>query len=186
MEENIVEQIRKFVEKECKKSSSKYGFEPYRDHFIPVVNNAKQLTKKIGGDIEIVEISAWLHDIGSIICGRENHHITGAEIAEKKLRELNYPEKKIEHVKKCIMNHRGSIDNNLESVEEQIIAEADTIDAFDKIAGLFEVAFIWEKKDRYEAKKSVKQKLMNKWNKLSEESKELIKPKYDAVILLLK
>ncbi|MCK4919385.1 MAG: hypothetical protein KAS01_03275, partial [Candidatus Pacebacteria bacterium] len=75
-EENIVEQVRQFVEDECKKPTSKYGSEPYLFHFVPVHKYAKVLAEKLGVDSEIVELSAWLHDIGSIIDGRENHHIT--------------------------------------------------------------------------------------------------------------
>lgn len=181
---NIVEEIKRFVEGECRKNL--LGNEILINHFIPVVNYSKKLAGKKEVDLEIVEIAAWLHDIGSIIYGRENHHITGAEIAERKLRELNYPEEKIEKIKKCILNHRGSVNNFRESVEEQIIAEADCLDTFDRIEGLFEAAFVFEKKSRQESKESVKQKLQNKWNQLSSESRKLIKSKYDAAMLLLK
>lgn len=183
---NIVEEIRKFVEQECKKPTSKYGYTPYGGHFVPVVNYSKQLAMKVGADIEVVEIAAWLHDIGAIVYGRENHHITGAEIAEKKLKELGYPEEKIEKVKHCILVHRGSQEIKPETIEAQIIIEADVMSGFNNISGLFECAFVWEKLDRVETRKSVRQKLINKWNQLSPESKELIKPKYEAAMLLLK
>jgi hypothetical protein len=38
--------MRKFVEEECKKPTSKYGFEPYGAHFVPVHNYAKSLAEK--------------------------------------------------------------------------------------------------------------------------------------------
>jgi uncharacterized protein len=185
MTENIVEEIRIFVEDESKKPTSKYGYEPYLFHFIPVHNYAKQLAEKLNADIEIVELAAWLHDIGSIIYGRENHHITGAEISEKKLRELNYPEEKIELVKKCILNHRGSVKNSRGSIEEQIIADADVMSHFDNLAGIFMAAFLFENQNQGEAKESTKNKLINSWNKLSPNSKEIIKSKYEAAMLLL-
>lgn len=182
---DYVEEVRKFVEEECRKPTSKYGYGPYSHHFVPMNEISKQLAIKKNADIEIVALATWLHDIGSIIYGRENHHLTSAKIAEEKLNELGYPLCKIELVKKCIINHRGSIGNYCESVEEQIIAEADTMSAFSCIEGLFECAFVWEKLDRDEAKNSVKQKLINKWNQLSPEGKELIKSKYEAAMLLL-
>lgn len=185
MEENIVEKIRKFVEEECKKPTSKYGYEPFEFHFVPVVNYAMQLAERLNADLEIIEIAAWLHDIGSIISGREDHHITGAKIAEDKLKEFDYPEDKIKKVKNCILNHRGSIGNNRESVEEKIVAEADVLSHFDCIGGLFKAAFIYEDLSQGDAQISVRQKLINSWNKLSRESKEIIKPKYDAAMLLL-
>ena len=184
--ENLVEEIRNFVEAECRKPSSNYGYEPYEFHFIPVYKYAKQLAEELGADVEVVEIAAWLHDIGSIIGGRKEHHLLGAEIAEKKLTEMNYPKEKIELIKKCILNHRGSLNNKKESKEEQIIADADSMSHFDNISGIFKAAFIFENHNQTSAKKEVKDKLIRSWNKLSlKRSKELIKPKYDAAMLLL-
>jgi len=184
---NIVQEIKNFVEKECKKPSSKYGYEPFHFHFVPVVKHAKELADELGGDKEVILIAAWLHDIGSIIYGRNDHHITGAKIAEKKLKELNYPPEKIELVKKCIINHRGSQQNHRESIEEQIVAEADTMSNFDNISGIFKAAFVYEGETQGEAKDSVKRKLKNKWNQLHfKKSKEIIKPIYEAAMLILK
>ena len=186
MEDNIVEKIKEFVRQECEKETSNYGKDPYEYHFVPMVKYAKILAKDRNADEEIVEISGWLHDIGSIIYGREDHHITGTEIAENKLKELNYPEEKIELVKKCIKNHRGSRNDYRETTEEQIVAEADAMSNFDNISGIFKASFIHENKTQGEAKEAVRKKLQNKYNQLSEESKKIIKSKYDAAMLLLK
>ena len=187
MEDNITEQIRKFVEREHKKPTSKYGYEPYEFHLVPMHQYAKQLAEKLGADVESVGISAWLHDVGSIVYGRENHHITGARIAEEKLKEFNYSREKIEKIKHCILTHRGSNGLKPKTLEAQIIAEADAMSNFDNIAGIFKAAFIYEHQTQGKAKETTKQKLINKWKKLSfPESKELIKPKYDAAMLLLK
>lgn len=182
---NIVENIRTFVEDESKKPTSKYGYEPYEFHFTPMVKYAEKLADELGADKEIIAIAGWLHDIGALIDGRKNHHITGAKIAEEKLRELNYPEDKIERVKKCILNHRGSINNNRDSMEEKIIAEADVMSNFDNIAGIFNAAIVYEKLNQGEAKDAVKKKLQNKYKQLTfEKSKQLIKPKYEVAMLL--
>ena len=184
MKENIVEEIRKFVEEECKKPSSKYGYEHYEFHFVLVHKYAKQLAEELNADVEIVELSAWLHDIGSIICGRKNHHITGVKIAEEKLNELNYPKEKIENVKHCILSHRGSQNIKRESVEAQILGDADAMTHFDTIEGIFRAAFSFENQNQSEGKKSTWNKLNNSWNKLSDSAKEIIKPKYEAAKLL--
>ncbi|PIN79534.1 hypothetical protein COV16_03730, partial [Candidatus Woesearchaeota archaeon CG10_big_fil_rev_8_21_14_0_10_34_8] len=73
-----------------------------------------------------------------------------------------------------------------ESIEEQIVAEADVLSNFDNIAGIFKAAFVYEKMNEGEAKDSVRKKLENKWNQLRfEDSKRIIKPKYEAAMLLL-
>ena len=187
MEENIVEKVRKFVEEECKKPSANYPT-AYKYHFVYVHKHAKKLAEELNADSEIVELAAWLHDIGSILYGRADHHITGAEIAEKKLRELGYPEDRILLVKKCILNHRGSREkeNIRDFIEAKILAEADSITAFDFVEGLFSAALVTEKLNREDAKESVRKKLQNKWNQLTlEESRKLVKPRYEAFMLLL-
>lgn len=183
---DIIQKVQEFVEEECKKPTSKYGYDPYPFHFVPVVKYAQALADKLGGDKEVITIAAWLHDIGSIIEWRENHHETWAEIAEKKLREYKYPEEKIALVKKCIFNHRWSKNFDRESIEEQILAEADIIASFDNVSWIFMAAFVYENLSQSEAKESVKNKFIRKRNQLHfEASKELIKPKYEAAMLLL-
>lgn len=184
---NIVLEIKNFVETECKKPSSKYGYEPFVFHFVPVARYAEQLADELGGDKEVILIAAWLHDIGAIIYGRKDHHITGAKIAEQKLTELEYPKEKMELVKKCILHHRGSKQSVRKSLEEKIVAEADVLSNFENIAGIFKAAYVYENLNQGKAKDSVRKKLENKWKQLHfEMSKKIIKPKYEAAMLLLK
>jgi uncharacterized protein len=183
---DIVTKVREYVETECKKPSSHYGYEPFIFHFGPVVIYATQLADKFGADVEIVQLAGWLHDIGAIEMGRKDHHINGARIAGKVLERFDYPKDRIELVQKCILNHRGSVNNHKESMEEKIVAEADVLSNFDNISGIFKAAFIYENLDQGAAQKAALKKLENKYNQLSfEDSKKLIKPKYEAAKLLL-
>jgi len=184
---DIVQKIRDFVESECKKPISKYGYEPFIFHFIPTVKYAEKLAVELKADKEVVLLAAWLHDIGSIIIGRKDHHKTGAKIAEEKLKELGYPQKKIDQVKKCILSHRGSQRIKPQTIEAKVLAEADALSALNDITGLFQCAFSYEKLPREKAKASVRQKLENKWHQLQlEKSKRIIRPKFEAAKLLLK
>lgn len=120
------------------------------------------------------------------VYGRRDHHITGARIAEKKLKELNFPIEKIELVRKCIYNHRGSQQRKRKTIEEKIVAEADALSNFDNLPGVFKAAFIYENKTQDEARKSVLEKLERKYKQLHfKESQKLIKPKIKAIRLLL-
>ncbi len=186
MKSEVIKRVREFVEEECKKPTSKYGSAPYLNHFVPMVKYAKMLAEKYNTDKEIIEIAAWLHDIGSIVYGRENHHITGAEIAERKLKEFGYPRERIEKVKKCILNHRGSVPSEKKSAEERIIADADAMSVFDDVTGRIHAAIVYEKLSREKARESVKFHLVNSFNKVSSEAKEIVRPKYEAAMLLLK
>jgi uncharacterized protein len=105
---DYVAKSKQFVESECNKPSSNYGHEPFEFHFVPMVKYATELAKEMDADVEIVEIAGWLHDIGSIIVKRDDHHVTGAKIAEEKLTEWGYPAERTRRVQDCILNHRGS------------------------------------------------------------------------------
>lgn len=184
---DIVKKIKSFAEEECKKPTNKYGYAVFLCHFAPTVKYARKLADEVGGDKEVILIAAWMHDIGSVVSGREKHHMTGAKIAEKKLTELNYPIEKIKLVKKCILNHRGSQQRPQESIEEQIVSEADVMSNFDNIAGIFRAAFVCENKNQEDGRRSVLRKLKNKWKQIHfEKSKQIIRPKYEAAMLLFK
>lgn len=183
---DIIDEIKNFVQGECKKPGSKYGYEPYQFHFIPMVKYAQTLAQKLGADEEIVSLAAWLHDIGSIIYGRENHHLTGAKVAEIKLKSLEYPKDRIAKIKKCILNHRCSQKNHRLTLEQRIIADADAISNFDNVSGIFKAAFVYENQDQGTAKDTTRIKLARKYQQLHfEDSKEIIRPKYEAAMILL-
>jgi uncharacterized protein len=185
MSMNLIEEVEKFVHNESHKRSSHYGSEPYYRHFLPVVDYAKMLQKKYGGDKEVVLISAWLHDIGSIMFGREDHHITGAKIAREFLKG-KIADEKIKQIEKCILHHRGSVKSKLGSIEEQIVVEADALSTFDNLSGLMKAAFLYEKLEQKEANKSIRNKIENKWKQLKfPESKKKVREKYKALMLLL-
>lgn len=182
----IVEKARQFVKSECKKPTSIYGSGVYFEHFVPMVKHSKDLCRKLGGDLELIILAAWLHDIGSIVYGRKNHHLTSAKIAESFLTKNRYDKIKIKLILKCIKNHRQSTDLKRKTLEEKIIADADAICNFDMLPGLFYATLVVENLTPIEAAKSVKKKLENKWRRLHfRESKEIIKPKFEAAMLLL-
>ena len=80
-------------------------------HTKDVVEIALEIAEKENADREIVEISAWLHDIGftnkkaKII----THHIYSAKIAENLLKEFKVESTKIEQIIQCIKEHMGPV-----------------------------------------------------------------------------
>ena len=183
----LIEKVRCFVKNECDKPGANYPT-AYMFHFIGVHGFAKDLAEKFSADVEIVEIAAWLHDIGSVMVGRDNHHITGAEIAKEKLRSFGYSEEKINKVVECILNHRGSreSENKRISIEARIIAEADVLDAFSNMSKQFLITLVHEKKSLGDARESVLRKLKNKWGQLEfEGSREMVRLKYKAALVFL-
>jgi metal-dependent HD superfamily phosphatase/phosphodiesterase len=138
--------------------------------------------------VEIVEISALLHDYASVkdFTLYENHHLHGAKLAEKILKELNYPQDKIEQIKHCILCHRGRKITQKLTKEALCVADGDSMAHFDSISSLFYLAFFSKKMNIEEANNWLLEKLERSWNKLSPEGKEIIQEKYNASKILLK
>lgn len=182
----IIEHIQNEVHKRATSPENKFGIGVYY-HIESVVKNAKLLAEKYQADKEVVVIAAWLHDIASITDYKlyKEHHIYGAKIAEEILKELNYEEEKINLVKECIKNHRGSINNERLTVEEKCVADADAVSHLDNIPGLLYLAYVERKMDINEGKEFVKSKLKRSFQKLSEESKEIYLEKYNNAMELL-
>ena len=183
----ITKKIKEELLKRCKKSEEKDGYDFWNEHIKYVVQNSIELAKKYGADIEIVELGALLHDIAipSEYGEREQHNIYGAEIAEQLLTELHYPKDKIEHVKNCVLNHRGSENRPRNTIEEQCVADADVIAHFDCIPSLFSLAFNEMNLSIADGTEYVKKKLERDYNKLSPMTREVLKDRYKNIIEVL-
>lgn len=73
-------------------------------------------------ELEIVKIAAWFHDTGYTEKYEKNEQI-GARLAEEFLREIDYPEEKIEKVKGCILATK--VPQNPQNLLEQVVCDAD-------------------------------------------------------------
>ena len=152
-------------------------------HITAVVKYSKLLAKKLGADEEVCEISAWLHDIQKVKGNDKDHHIKGALIAAEILRKYNYPEKKIEQVKHCILTHSSKQDYIPESQEAKIVATADALSHFDNFLPL--VQWVYNNFSVEERRPYLVKKYKGCWDKLIPEAKEIAKPKYEAIKVVL-
>lgn len=183
----ITEKIRKELLVRCEKSKEKNGYDFWNEHIKYVVQNAIKLANEYGADVEIVELGALLHDIAmpSEYGEREQHHIYEAEIAEQLLTELDYPKERIEKVKNCVLNHRGSKNKPRNTIEEQCVADADVIAHFDCIPSLFSLAYKEINLSVSDGKEYVRNKLERDYNKLSPRTREILEDRYKNIIDVL-
>ena len=183
----ITELIREEVIKRVEKDVLIKGYNSWEEHIKYVVKNANELAIKYNADQEIVELGALLHDIAVVsnVGPQQEHHINGSIIAEELLNKYNYPQDRMERVKQCVLNHSGSKDLPRNTLEEEIIADADAMAHFDKIPGLFFVAYKRRNLDIKDASNWVKTKLENDYNKLSTRAKEDQKERYKNIMKVL-
>ena len=184
---DIIELIKEEVLKRVEKDILIKGYNSWEEHIKYVVKNAKELAIKYNADQEIVELGALLHDIAVVsnIGPQQEHHINGSIIAEELLNKYNYPKDRIERVKQCVLNHSASKELQRNTIEEEIIADADAMAHFDKIPGLFFVAYKRRNLDIKDASNWVKTKLENDYNKLSDRAKLELKSRYENIIKVL-
>jgi len=97
------------------------------------------LCEKLGGeekaDQEILLASSFLHDIGRERADREKicHAELSAKLALPILKQVNFPEEKINDVIHCISTHRFRGDNPPQTLEAKILFDADKLDAIGAI-----------------------------------------------------
>jgi len=183
-ESNIYEEVKN----RCLSSNNSYGIGAWDHHIKLVYELAKNNANSYGADEEVVALAALLHDIASVTNKdfTEEHHIIGAEIAEELLAKENYPKDKIELIKKCIFNHRGSKLMDKNSPEEICIADSDAMAHFYSVPSLLSMVYKEKKLSIDEGAEFVMKKLNRSYNKLSSKGKELVQKQYEAAKLLLK
>lgn len=108
--EYIIEEIYNEVKRRCMLPSNAYGIGAWDHHIELVYKIAISICDEYGANYDIVALAALLHDVASITNKdyTEDHHIIGADIAQEILSEYDISEEKIELIKNCILNHRGS------------------------------------------------------------------------------
>ena len=180
----MIEEIKQIIEKEY----ADLDYFDYRHHLLPVVEYAEKLAEICDANKEVVELSAWFHDIGRIKFGSRNHELTGAAEAEKILKQFGYSDEIIEQVKHCILSHRGSGSIQPQTMEAKVVATADALAHFDMFLPLLTAIGKMEKgKDARIIYGWLYEKMERDWNKkiLIPEAMEIAEGKYRAIKLLL-
>jgi len=145
MEEKF-QKIKEIVAKELKYCSAHD-----MEHVKRVYNLCLKFAKNKEVDLEVLKAAAFLHDIGGMKelddpTGQTDHAIVSTEMAEPILRNLDFSEDKIKHIKECIISHRYKTDNRPKTEEAKILFDADKLDAL----GALGIArdFVWVGRNR--------------------------------------
>ncbi len=131
MEEKF-SKIKDIVEKELECSAHRI------DHVLRVYNNCLKISENEKVDLDVLKAAALLHDIARVkedndSSGKIDHAVLGAEMALSILKKLKFPKDKIKHIQDCICTHRYRTDSKPESIEAQILLEADKLDTIGAI-----------------------------------------------------
>ena len=184
----IEEKMYSEVKNRCEQATNTYGIGAWDHHIKIVYEIAKKYANEYGADLEIVAIAALLHDVASVtdVKFTEEHHIIGADIAEQLLHAENYPIERIDLIKKCILNHRGSRLVDKTTPEEICIADSDAMAHFYSIPSLLSMVYREKGMSIDDGSKFVMDKLDRSYNKMSDKGKMLVKAQYEAAQKILK
>ncbi|MCE2743714.1 MAG: HD domain-containing protein [Fluviicola sp.] len=127
----IVSQIKSMIQKQFENESTGHDW----FHIERVYNMAAFLQKTEGGDLEIIELSALLHDVSDHKFNGGSATL-GGDIAFEKLINLNYSSIKAEKVREIInqVSFKGAnVEHLTSSIEAKIVQDADRLDAIGAI-----------------------------------------------------
>jgi len=100
-------------------------------HIFRVVNSAKKICGKEGGDPFIVELAAWLHDIADHKF-HDGDHMAGPREARKWMESKGLDEEIVRHVEAIVkeISFKGAeVKTPMSSLEGMIVQDADRLDA---------------------------------------------------------
>lgn len=186
--EEIIEIIYKEVKRRCLLPTNAYGIGAWDHHIKLVYEIAIDIYKQYGAQYDIVALASLLHDIASVTNKdyTDEHHVIGANIAEELLKQYNLPNDKIQLIKLCILNHRGSRLKEKTTPEEVCIADADAMAHFYSVPSLLRMVYVEKGMSIDNGAEFVYNKLERSYNKLSNQGKKIITPHYEAAKILLK
>jgi uncharacterized protein len=183
--QNIKEEVEVLVKETCDKTVVRDRI--WEFHIIPVVAFSKKLGDKFEADLEVLELSALLHDYASILDRKfdKEHHIESAKKAREILTELSFPEDKINHVVDCIESHRGSIKQEHKTIESKILASADAMSHISEPVSMMHLAFRVLDNKVVEGASWLREKIKRSWEKTMPEGQEMIKEDYEKIVRML-
>lgn len=106
------------------------------NHVLRVVKTAKQLCKLEGAKLEVVLPAAYLHDCFSFAKNHPDRASSSKVAADKALTylgEIGYPQEYFSQISHAIVAHSFSANVKPETLEAQIVQDADRLDALGAI-----------------------------------------------------
>jgi len=162
----------------------------YDLHQKEVVKCAEELLKVYKANRQIVIIACWLHDISKYQIKskldtekfHKTHHIDSCEFSKKFLANYAIDDDEREKICNCVLRHRNTPPYQARTIEEKIVAVADTLSHF---TGVFYFTHF-----KFNPKGTIDSMVKNHLDKLDREwrdlgllpkSRKIVKPQFDII-----
>lgn len=134
--DKIIEELRVKMIEYTKNDNSGHNI----DHLERTLKYAQYLQEHEGGDIVVISISAFIHDIHRILQSKVGHFVSPKEslpTVNEFIKDLPITETQKEQILFAIEHHEeynfGKDGNNATNIESQILQDADNLDAIGAI-----------------------------------------------------
>lgn len=184
----IVDAVKEYVTGECSSSRNAFGSAFFEQHVLVVREYSALLAKALGADAEIVELAAYLHDMGAVsdFAALSRHPAAGAEIAQKVLQEQGYPAERTERVARCVMSHSSPVQMGGGLPEEVCLSNADAMSQITKPSYWLYYAFQVRQFGFAEGREWLRQRVESNWVALIPPARQLIEREHRQVRELLR
>ncbi len=131
---DLIDRARSFVSRILEGEPSTHDM----SHIERVESTCMKIQANEGGDLQVLRLSALLHDVGIVQEHRQggDHAVYSAHIARQFLEDNGAEAKLVDHVTSCILSHRFSRGIQAQTLEAMILQDADRIDALGAV-GIF-------------------------------------------------
>jgi uncharacterized protein len=169
---NFIDKTIKYTKTFYDKNDITHGW----SHILAVRNNALRLQKILGGNKEIIEIAAYLHDC-DYSKGIKKHTELSTIKAKKFLNSIKY--NKTKQVIEAILNHATHLRKPNASLEAKVLFDADKMETI-KSYGILRVAITQKNLSFKEMLEKIRIYCIDIYKKLYfDETRKLVKKDYD-------
>lgn len=180
--------IRGFVHHACQRSENVFGPSFFDQHIAVVAECATSLAQRLGADVEVVELAAYLHDISVVRdpATMPNHAELSADLAKQILLERGYPRDRATEVARSIALHSEPLAIGSASPEAVCLSNADALARILRPAYWMYMAFGVRKYGFEEGRQWLISLFEKQWHSLVAPAKELVGGQHAATLELLR
>jgi len=176
----IATEIRSYAAEQCRRESNALSPAFFEEHILPVADYGVRLARQLGADPEIVEISAYLHDISAVVDLRSmpEHPRLSAEASGSLLAQMAYPSDSIRKVERCILTHSSPLQIGEGSLEEVCLSNADAVSQIARLPYWLFFAFSIRRLGFCEGTEWLRNRVETNWRALIEPARALVEREY--------
>jgi len=133
------------------------------NHILPAVRIGADFARQLSADRLIVETALYLHDTGRILFFYKYHEQVGYYLTKALLPLLGYTKEQVHAIACCVKVHSGKGIHPFDTIEAEIVANADAVAQFENFLYMFSIHFATHGRDLEKTKGWLSRKYERSW-----------------------